>query len=356
MSRGNPPKDSFVSVTPLEHAPFAFWLTGAVRPRNYVELGTHWGFSYFAFCQAVAALELDTRCYAVDTWTGDIHAGFYGEDIYAHVVEYNRAHYPDFSTLLRETFDEAHGRFANGSIDLLHIDGRHLYEDVKHDFEYWSDKLSERAIVLFHDTTVYDRGFGVHKFWDELSGRYPHFNFMHGYGLGVLGVGSEQPPEMHALFAMSKSDSQRTTICDVYSRLGASIATEFDLEQKLSSLRSVSDRQKIEIAQANAQLGETARREAGLSASIEAKNKQLNDYAEREASLSASLQAESARLKRSNDRGLELDRRLRRLEGKLVKTESEVGLLPWLARSGLWASWPAPQPAKTGHGSRRRRR
>src|SRR5437764_4408932 len=43
----------------LEHAPFAFWLIEALRPRILVELGTHGGYSYFAFCQAVERLKLD---------------------------------------------------------------------------------------------------------------------------------------------------------------------------------------------------------------------------------------------------------------------------------------------------------
>ena len=119
----------------LEHAPFAFWLIEALRPRVLVELGTHGGYSYFVFCQAIQRLKFETRCYAVDTWKGDSHAGFYGEEVYQRLRNYHDQHYPAFSTLIRSSFDEALRHFSDGTIDLLHIDGQHLYQDVKHDFE-----------------------------------------------------------------------------------------------------------------------------------------------------------------------------------------------------------------------------
>ena len=112
----------------LEHAPFAFWLVEALHPTSLVELGTYTAYSYFAFCQAVQRLKLDTRCYAVDTWKGDEHAGYYGEDVYQQVCNRNAEHYSAFSALIRATFDEAAGHFADRSIDLLHIDGRHFYQ------------------------------------------------------------------------------------------------------------------------------------------------------------------------------------------------------------------------------------
>jgi hypothetical protein len=63
----------------IEHVPFAFWLADVLRPRRIVELGTHNGVSYSAMCQAVKILGSATSCFAVDTWKGDEHAGFYGE-------------------------------------------------------------------------------------------------------------------------------------------------------------------------------------------------------------------------------------------------------------------------------------
>src|SRR5664280_1083884 len=68
-----------------EHAPFAFWLVEQLRPNNFVELGTHYGFSFFAFCQAIRMAQLSTAAFAIDLWTGDEHAGFYGEEVYQGV-------------------------------------------------------------------------------------------------------------------------------------------------------------------------------------------------------------------------------------------------------------------------------
>jgi cephalosporin hydroxylase len=53
-----------------EHAPFAFWLIEMHRPRTFVELGTHHGFSYCCFCQAIDRLGLETKAFAIDTWSG----------------------------------------------------------------------------------------------------------------------------------------------------------------------------------------------------------------------------------------------------------------------------------------------
>lgn len=191
------------------HLAFAFWLVRRLRPDMVVELGTHSANSYFAFCQAMAATTPLGRAFAVDTWAGDEHAGHYGEDVFAGVSAFNNAHFLAFSTLLRTTFDDARPYFADGSIDLLHIDGMHTYEAVRHDFDLWSPALSARGVVLFHDTNVRERNFGVWRLWQELSGQHPSFEFYHSNGLGVLGVGHDLPPTVRALFELSKEDGAR---------------------------------------------------------------------------------------------------------------------------------------------------
>ena len=120
-------------------------------------------------------------------WTrgqSDSHTGAYDEDVYVELKEFHDNRYASFSQLVRNTFEEASGDFANGSIDLLHIDGFHNYEAVRHDFETWRPKLSARAVVLFHDSNERQRDFGVWRFLDELRQEAPVFEFLHAHGLG----------------------------------------------------------------------------------------------------------------------------------------------------------------------------
>jgi uncharacterized coiled-coil protein SlyX len=240
------PPDAWVG-----HLPFGAWLVQTFRPRALVELGTHSGNSYFSFCQAVREAGLGTKCYAVDTWEGDEHAGVYGDDVYADVGRHNAARYAAFSRLLRTSFDEALDYFGEGSVDLLHIDGLHTYEAVTHDFESWLPKLSPAAVVLFHDTNVRERGFGVWRLWAELSQRYPlHLELVHSHGLGVLqlaeGEGSAR------LDWLRPESADRQLLVEFFGGRGAEVAQQYsvmELQGRVAGLER-------ELAAANGRLGE----------------------------------------------------------------------------------------------------
>ena len=200
-----------------------------LKPKIFVELGSHAGHSYFAFCQAVKDAALQAKCFAVDTWAGDgITTGHYGDDVYMAVDAHNKESYAAFSSLLQMTFDEALNCFENASIELLHIDGLHTYDAVRHDFETWLPKLAPGAVVLFHDTVVRAENFGVWKFWEELKGQYTrNLEFEHSSGLGVLQIdnpaGDKKPKWLEPQFP------QKTLIIDYFSALGSREFERYDL-------------------------------------------------------------------------------------------------------------------------------
>jgi hypothetical protein len=234
------------------HTPFAFWCVEALRPRTFVELGTHKGDSYCAFCQAVDRLGVPTSCYAIDTWRGDHEAGYYGEEVYEELRRYHDPRYAAFSRLVRSTFDEATAHFADGTIDLLHIDGLHTYESVRNDFERWLPKMSASGVILFHDINVRERDFGAWRLWGELEERYPHFTFLHGHGLGVLVVGALAPPAVRRL--VSSDEREVARVRSVFARLG-----------ELVELRARWQREVAGAATQNAPLARPAAAAAGES-------------------------------------------------------------------------------------------
>lgn len=193
-----------VFSTWVDHLPFAYDLIDALRPKLFVELGTHKGLSYFAFCQAMKELNVDGLCYAVDTFEGDAHTDKYDESVFKAVNDYNRANYHGFSYLMRMFFNEALQHFREDSIDLIHIDGFHTYQAVSEDFENWYPKVKPGGIMIFHDVVARVQDFGAWRFWEELAEKHETFTFNHGFGLGVLrkpgGDRSKDPALIKVLF------------------------------------------------------------------------------------------------------------------------------------------------------------
>lgn len=110
---------------------------------------------------------------------------------------------------MRMDFDAALSHFRDGSIDLLHIDGCHTYEAVRHDFEAWLPKLGSGGVVILHDTAEHREGFGVAKFWGEIRGRYRSFNFEHCHGLGLLLVGDQPAPGLRQFMVHAAEEPRR---------------------------------------------------------------------------------------------------------------------------------------------------
>ncbi|CAH8772497.1 class I SAM-dependent methyltransferase [Paenibacillus dendritiformis] len=167
------------------HRRFAYDLVRFARPRIIVELGTLYGTSFFAFCQAVKDGQLNSHCFAIDSWRGDPHVGVYNDSVFHAVQAVTDREFPNIGVLVRSDFNGAAKYFADGYIDILHIDGYHTYEAVCNDYINWLPKLARNGIVLFHDIAIRMGDFGVYRLWEELQ-IHPRITFTHSCGLGVL--------------------------------------------------------------------------------------------------------------------------------------------------------------------------
>ncbi len=254
------------------HIPFAFWCVESLAPSVFVELGCHKGDSYCAFCQAVDEQSLETRCFGVDTWRGDAQAGQYGEEVYDELKQYHDPRYGRFSRLIRSTFDEALAQFPDQGVDLLHIDGAHSYEAVRHDFATWLPKLSRRGVVLFHDIAVRDEGFGVWRLWEELRGAYPSFSFLHSHGLGVLAVGPSPPQALRRLTSLDGRDTEDVRL--LFRRLGEAVALEDEHRKRMAVEAAIKDLEAA-LKDRQAALQDLERQLARLIASHEAERNAL---------------------------------------------------------------------------------
>ena len=159
-----------------EHMPFAFFAVAALRPADDRRARDVEGRLLLRLLPG-GRLARAVRRAATRSTPGRAtqHTGPYGPEVLDELRVYHDPLYGSFSELRQETFDEAAARFADGSVDLLHIDGCHRYEAVAHDFETWLPEARATAgVVLLHDTHVRRaRSSGSGGSGTELSPRLP---------------------------------------------------------------------------------------------------------------------------------------------------------------------------------------
>jgi cephalosporin hydroxylase len=170
------------------HLLWAYSEIPKINPKTIVELGVHWGHSLFMMAESCQDHGIGTTLYGIDHWQGDVHAGKFTDEVYETSKECSKL-YPNVK-LIKKTFSEAEEDW-DGEIDLLHIDGRHLYEDIKEDFENWVPYVKNGGWVWLHDTQVQERNFGIHKYFKELKKNHPKWEFserVESKGLGKIRI------------------------------------------------------------------------------------------------------------------------------------------------------------------------
>lgn len=227
-----------------EHVPIAHWIVERLKPQTIVELGSHYGVSFFSFCEAAESYSPGTYIFAIDTWEGDNQAGFYSNNVYKEVLNNWKNYHSQRSSMLRCRFEDAVDNFEDNSIDIIHIDGLHTYEAVKQDFNNWKSKLRQNGTIMFHDWNVRETGYGVWKLWEEIkkSKEYQCFETPNGYGLAIATLTNEKPKwheqleeELAVLVAKGKLLNQIQEQKEMNQALNAKTT---ELEKHISNMES----------------------------------------------------------------------------------------------------------------------
>ncbi|SMY09322.1 class I SAM-dependent methyltransferase [Flavimaricola marinus] len=197
------------------HLPFLFWLIDMQRPQAAVSLGVGDGAGYFGLCQAMDRLGPEARCHGLDPRSAA--EGGPSRD----VRDYNEAQYADFSRLDAGDPRELVHRFEDGSVDLMIIDmalDAGLIHSLTHD---WTRKLSDRAVILFHDTRNRFAAGPEQSLLQSLTQAYPTVQFPTGVGLAAVLYGADRLDKLERLSELGLGATGYAEVHHVFARLGA---------------------------------------------------------------------------------------------------------------------------------------
>jgi hypothetical protein len=169
------------ALSAASHLPFASDLISALQPSCFVQLGVAGGDIYFGLCQLIREANFPCQVYGIDTWpdTASFEA----------LSNHNNVHYRSFSKLLHKSFDEALPLIKSESIGLLYISGDQPFLTLKHVFASWVEKVQPGGVILLGNISVEPGSVqdgGAARMFQEVKSEFPHFEFEHNQGLGVL--------------------------------------------------------------------------------------------------------------------------------------------------------------------------
>lgn len=159
--------------------------------KTVVEIGTARGGIFYALCQLSNP---NAKLISVDLPGGAFGGGYSQEDVsrfktfgkpsqHLHFLRKD-SHKQTTKTSLRKIL-------GTNKIDLLFIDGDHIYKGVKADWEMYSPLVREGGLIVFHD--ICHHGFvpecQVDKLWNELKPKHETWEYIDPNDITWGGIG-----------------------------------------------------------------------------------------------------------------------------------------------------------------------
>jgi GT2 family glycosyltransferase/glycosyltransferase involved in cell wall biosynthesis len=134
------------------YLPLFFDIVVQEKPALIVTLGLGDAQAHLAFCQAVAEQNLASRCVAVRRARADESA--IDDQAWQYAEKTTTKFLANISQLVEADAAQAATDFAEGSIEVLLIDDVDSGQTVRQELEIWRSKLSAKALVLLHGTSL----------------------------------------------------------------------------------------------------------------------------------------------------------------------------------------------------------
>ena len=164
------------------YLPLFFDIVVQEKPALIVTLGLSDAQAHLAFCQAVAEHNLASRCVAVRRARPDECA--IDDPAWQYAEKTTTKFFPNISQLVKADAAQAAADFADGSIEVLLLDDVDSGETVRQELEIWRSKLSAKALILLHGTSL-ERQDSPRTAWLNFVIQKAAAYFGEGIGLGV---------------------------------------------------------------------------------------------------------------------------------------------------------------------------
>jgi predicted O-methyltransferase YrrM len=165
----------------------------SLKPKNVLEIGSLLGWSLRHF---INNAEKDANIISIDLPVRDfVGAGDSRVDQqeFGHMILWKRwAKEASVNVFVvpQSSFDQntlEQVKSITPTLDFLFIDGNHMYEAIKHDFEMYSPLVRPGGIVAFHDIAPNEEG-GGSKYWNEIKHNFKHKEILKSPD-GLMGIG-----------------------------------------------------------------------------------------------------------------------------------------------------------------------
>lgn len=158
---------------------FLKFLTQEVKlsVKTFLEIGVCYGGSFFLWSKFFP----DSLKIAIDPKLWELFEK-YKEEMNVSNILYlkGRSDHP----MIKRTIKKLS---VKNEIDFLFIDGVHLYNFVKRDFETYSPFVKKGGVIAFHDINNFKRDCGVPVFWNEIKNDYYYKEFIvSSCGIGAI--------------------------------------------------------------------------------------------------------------------------------------------------------------------------